>query len=524
MITVLLLAALCWPGTQGGPAGHQPAESSKLCSSSNCRLPQCFCAGRRGPPNMQTHDIPQIVMLTFDDAVNSQNIDYYRELLDGERKNPNGCPISATFFVSHDWTDYKFVKELYLAGHEIADHSVSHRLPHKWWREATYRDWEEELKDQRRNIANQAGVPKFEVRGVRVPFLEIGGDTQFEVMADEGFVYDSSFLSGPYNERDWRLPSWPYTLEFAPELEYCDNSNCPKANFSGIWEVPLNRWLGLDGQACPMVDGCSTQVLKDKNDALRYLWKNFNRHYGKNRAPFGINLHAVWFDDEFKLEALSEFIDGILDLHDVYMVSVHDTVEWMRNPTTLSAISQFQPWLECSNNRVLVQRRKGSSSKSGSRSHSESEEDLPKKKKKVRRIKKVRESDESQSDDSEENVEDSRPRGRIVQKKKFKKSKPHSRMTSNKHDEEKEEEKDKRNNIVNDSENGDVNNGNTKKNQGEDPKSKKKIKVKGNISKSTKVGTQTRRASLDKNGSPSIFKSTIIGTVVNICLGIFLSL
>ncbi len=30
----------------------------------------------------------------------------YEDLFTGERRNPNGCPIAATFFVSHEWTDY----------------------------------------------------------------------------------------------------------------------------------------------------------------------------------------------------------------------------------------------------------------------------------------------------------------------------------------------------------------------------------------------------------------------------------
>lgn len=335
-----------------------PGVSSRYCSATNCLLPNCFCPSRRGPSHLQTHDIPQMVMLTFDDAVNSENIEFYRNLLNGKRLNPNGCPISATFFVSHDWTDYKMVRELYLAGHEIADHSISHRLPREWWRKATYRDWETELVGQRKNIASKSGVPKFEVRGVRVPFLELGGDTQFEVMSDRAFLYDSSFLTGPYNDRDWRLPSWPYTLEFYPELEFCDSDNCPKSNFSGIWEVPLNRWIGIDGQACSMVDGCSTQALQNKNDALRYLWKNFNRHFGKNRAPLGINVHADWFKVDYRFEAMQEFLDGILDLHDVYLVSVYQVIEWMRRPTSLSAITQFEPWLTCGSKRVLVQKRK----------------------------------------------------------------------------------------------------------------------------------------------------------------------
>ena len=68
---------------------------------------------------------PQLVMLTFDDSVNDLNRDLYKEIFQDYRQNPNGCPISATFFVSHEWTDYSQVQNLYANGHEIASHSIS---------------------------------------------------------------------------------------------------------------------------------------------------------------------------------------------------------------------------------------------------------------------------------------------------------------------------------------------------------------------------------------------------------------
>lgn len=68
---------------------------------------------------------PQIVLLTFDDAVNDLNRPLYTDLFENGRKNPNGCPITATFYVSHEWTDYSQVQNLYADGHEMASHTVS---------------------------------------------------------------------------------------------------------------------------------------------------------------------------------------------------------------------------------------------------------------------------------------------------------------------------------------------------------------------------------------------------------------
>jgi hypothetical protein len=57
--------------------------------------------------------VPQIVLLTFDDSVNDLNKQLYADLFERNRVNPNGCPISATFYVSHEWTDYSQVIVLF---------------------------------------------------------------------------------------------------------------------------------------------------------------------------------------------------------------------------------------------------------------------------------------------------------------------------------------------------------------------------------------------------------------------------
>lgn len=73
---------------------------------------------------LKAESIPQIIMLTFDDAVNELNEDIYEEIFNSGRLNPNGCPILGTFYVSHEWTDYGQVQTLYSRGHEMAAHGI----------------------------------------------------------------------------------------------------------------------------------------------------------------------------------------------------------------------------------------------------------------------------------------------------------------------------------------------------------------------------------------------------------------
>ncbi|CAG0896937.1 unnamed protein product [Cyprideis torosa] len=88
------------------------------------------------------------------------------------RKNPNGCPIHATFYISHQYTNYRYVQELWNDGHEIAAHSITHRTPERWWSEnATIEDWFDEMVGIANIINRFGGVRIEDIRGVRVPFL-----------------------------------------------------------------------------------------------------------------------------------------------------------------------------------------------------------------------------------------------------------------------------------------------------------------------------------------------------------------
>lgn len=67
-----------------------------------------------------------MILLTFDDAINSDNNEIYSKILNSKRKNPNGCSIKATFFVSHQFNNYQQTQKMWNHGHEIAVHSVTY--------------------------------------------------------------------------------------------------------------------------------------------------------------------------------------------------------------------------------------------------------------------------------------------------------------------------------------------------------------------------------------------------------------
>lgn len=83
----------------------------------------CFVSGKDIPGEISAAMIPQMVLLTFDDAINNDNWELYTDLLNNN--NPNGCPMGATFFVSHQFNNYQYNQKLWNDGHEISIHSIT---------------------------------------------------------------------------------------------------------------------------------------------------------------------------------------------------------------------------------------------------------------------------------------------------------------------------------------------------------------------------------------------------------------
>ncbi|KAK7866559.1 hypothetical protein R5R35_010407 [Gryllus longicercus] len=310
----------------------QVDKTAAKCRKDVCLLPDCYCGGKDIPGGFEPEEIPQMVLLTFDDSANDLNKGLYHDLFETGRKNANGCPISATFYVSHEWTDYSHVQNLYAGGHEIASHSISHSFGEQF----SQKKWTREIGGQREILAAYGGVKLEDVRGMRAPFLAIGGNKMFKMLYDSNFTYDSSM---PVYEN--RPPSWPYTLDYKI-FHDCMIPPCPTRSYPGVWEVPMVMWQDLNGGRCSMGDACSNPPTAD--GVYKMLIKNFERHYTTNRAPFGLFYHAAWFTQPHHKEGFEAFLDTIVNMQDVWLVTNWQAIQWMRDPTPLSRINSFQPW------------------------------------------------------------------------------------------------------------------------------------------------------------------------------------
>ncbi|CAG5106796.1 Similar to CDA8: Chitin deacetylase 8 (Bombyx mori) [Cotesia congregata] len=311
------------------PQVDKPAAK---CRKDVCLLPDCNCGGPDIPGGIDVEQTPQIVLLTFDDAVNDLNKQLYEDLFERGRKNPNGCPISATFYVSHEWTDYSQVQNLYADGHELASHTVSHSFGEQF----SARKWAREVAGQREILAAYGGVKLEDVKGMRAPFLSVGGNNMFRMLWETNFTYDSSM---PIYEN--RPPSWPYTLDYKL-FHDCMIPPCPTRSYPGLWEVPMVMWQDLNGGRCSMGDACSNPPTAD--GVYKMLIKNFERHYTTNRAPFGLFYHAAWFTQPHHKEGFISFLDTIVAMDDVWVITNTKAIEWVRNPTPLALLDTFEPF------------------------------------------------------------------------------------------------------------------------------------------------------------------------------------
>ncbi|XP_034253709.1 uncharacterized protein LOC117652726 [Thrips palmi] len=309
-----------------------PDKSAAKCRKDVCLLPDCNCGGKDIPGDLEPEQVPQIVLLTFDDAVNDLNKGLYQDLFEKGRTNPNGCPIAATFYVSHEWTDYGQVQSLYADGHEMASHSVSHSFGEQF----SQKKWTKEVAGQREILAAYGGVKQEDIRGMRAPFLAVGGNKMFKMLYDSNFTYDSSM---PVYEN--KPPSWPYTLDYKL-FHDCMIPPCPTRSYPGVWEVPMVMWTDLNGGRCSMGDACSNPPTSD--GVYKMLIKNFERHYTTNRAPFGLFYHAAWFTQPHHKEGFIAFLDTLVSMNDVWLVTNWQALQWVRDPTPISRLNNFQPF------------------------------------------------------------------------------------------------------------------------------------------------------------------------------------
>ena len=94
-------------------------------------------------------------------------------------------------------------------------------------------------------------------------FSQGGGDDQFKMLEDEGFLYDCTMPSRTFGYLNLENGRWPFTLDYRSSMD-CQIEPCPKCDYPGIWNQPIldlqDSWTGTgedgNGSPCGMLDSC----------------------------------------------------------------------------------------------------------------------------------------------------------------------------------------------------------------------------------------------------------------------------
>ena len=307
------------------------------CTADNCVAPDCMCASIAPPGGLAPEETPQFILITHDDAINPLSDKVIRSVTNG-RVNPNGCNVPATWFTLQLGSDCAFVKKLWEQNHEIALHTVTHAALY-----LNYEGKEAEMMGVQEWLNSTCGIPLEDLVGYRTPYLVHNAEVR-EIMEAEGLLYDSSMIS-VFSEDSLVSTKpgervFPFTMDHGIPINcnwnYPDGQCDPQQEkYPGLWEIPL--WE-LQNQA-----GDHLYTMDPKGDVFSLLQENFKMNYDNNRAPFGIFVHATWFD-AYTTGALNKFLDWAQEQPDVWLVTATQLLKWMQDPVPAS---QMGEWLTC---------------------------------------------------------------------------------------------------------------------------------------------------------------------------------
>ncbi|KAL8598040.1 hypothetical protein ACOMHN_062638 [Nucella lapillus] len=322
-LSLLILASLA----------SQAASQTTACKpGENCSPPNCRCWNDRGiPGGYPVEKIPQVVMLTFEYAVNNGNVDQYLDLFKN-LVNPNNCPAVGTFFVQELYSDMAVVKSLSDNGHEIGVTSIDGKIP------GSTKQWRDNLKEVRQ-VVSSAGVPEKSIIGVRAPDLKPGGLEEFLALSEEGFLYDASCATVSLPED----LDWPYTYDFVSGPK-CDNGETPEKKFPGKWQVLVSD-LEYNGTKCASPSACPG--IKSQREAFDLFYNSFITHYEGMRSPFMIVINPQWVAVDFQREGTHQFLEYInAAFEDTWILTVTQALEWVRSPVpnANATAGAYAPW------------------------------------------------------------------------------------------------------------------------------------------------------------------------------------
>ncbi|KAI0333980.1 hypothetical protein GY45DRAFT_1243330 [Cubamyces sp. BRFM 1775] len=336
-------------GSVTGPTSSASAAGYS-CDATKCKLPDCNCASTDPPGGLSPEDTPMFLVFTADDAVQTYTLDAVNQFL-AHRKNPNGCQPKMTYYTSLNYTNYTLVTDWYVAGNEIADHTMTH----------VGTPPEDEVTGNLIALNQLAGIPLKSIIGFRAPYLNYSVDT-LKMLASLGFTYDSSASAATPVTEDDTDAFWPYSLDYGMANDCLTVESMCKGEpkLPGFWEIPMYAMFdnrGVDGVHLmdPWLDAANGENSVNDTATLEYMKNTFTAHYKGKRQPFGLYTHPIHVSttvpgatvSNSTIQMINDFIDWAQEQPNTWIVSSEQLLAWVRNPVPLSQLDTFEP-LKCS--------------------------------------------------------------------------------------------------------------------------------------------------------------------------------
>ncbi|KAF8515848.1 hypothetical protein BU17DRAFT_51255 [Hysterangium stoloniferum] len=335
-------------GSIDGPT-TDPSKFPYSCDTNKCKLPTCNCASTNPPGGLSPSDTPMFVVFTADDAIQSYTINAVNNLLAG-RKNPNGCPIKMTYYTSITYTNFSLVTDWYVAGNEIADHTITHVGDPQ----------NDEINGNLIALNALAGIPLKSIQGFRAPFLNFSG-SMLQRLKNAGFTYDSS-ASASIPVTDPNTDAyWPYTLDngLANNCLALPDMCSGRTSIPGLWEVPMYCFFdskGINGPHLmdPWLDAANGATAANDSATLAYMQSTFMDHYNGKRQPIGLYTHPIHIAIDLPgvtplsstITMINKFLDWAQEQPNVWIISTEQLLAWVQNPKPISQLDQVDA-LKC---------------------------------------------------------------------------------------------------------------------------------------------------------------------------------
>ncbi|ORX82564.1 hypothetical protein BCR32DRAFT_292580 [Anaeromyces robustus] len=300
---------------------RSPIDYSYHCDEEKCLLPKCKCFDSNNPGSLETKEIPQFVLLSFDGPLTEKLIKHQERVINGVQ-SANGCPAAVTYFASDKNTDFYTLEKVYVNGDEIAynlNATESNIVTPK-------------MANSLKNLVESfTNIEQKEINGFRFIGKEKLKINIYHDICDLEYLYDSSYSTSPLNNY------WPFTLDYGIPTEL-NQKKTVAGVYPGLWEIPIYELLNIDNSTFSV-----WEPNVDSNDSLlKILENNFlNNHYYSNRAPFTLTLTEEWLEQN-KIETINNFLNWIVNNsdNDVYFITYSQLIKWMKKPIGLSLINK----------------------------------------------------------------------------------------------------------------------------------------------------------------------------------------